>query len=249
MRLSRALSVLPTVLTLSLALGGVAIAVRKIWPEWLSESWAAAAILGAGLGVLIAVGHALLRRLPPFAGALALDRHHRLDGRITNALEFTVVADADRSPMMGVAIEDACEVVEDLSARRAVRIPFPPELGVSALVALAVVGLSLLEVRSLRQISEAAQTRQLDALEMSQDDLELFREAVEEIERDNQSPEVKAAIERFNQLIEDIEARRLNRDEAFRKMQEIENDLLKGAEADKKALQDALEATARPSKR
>ncbi len=245
MRLSRALSVLPTVLTLSLAWCGVVIAARKIWPEWLSESWATAAILGAGAGVLLTAAYALLRRLPPFAGALALDRHHRLDGRITNALEFTAVADADRSPMMGVAIEDACELTEDLSARRAVRIALPPELGVSALVALAVLGLSLLEVRSLRQIPQTAQSQQLDALEMSPDDLELFREAVEELERDEQSPEVKAAIERFNQLIEDIEARRLNRDEAFRKMQEIENDLLEGAEADQKALQEALEATAK----
>ncbi len=245
MRLSRAVSVLPTVLTLSLAVSGVAIALRKIWPAALPESWATAVVLGAGCGIFITIAYALLRRLPPWAGALALDRHHRLDGRITNALEFTESGPAERSPMMGVAIDDACEVVKELSARRAVRIALPPEIGVSLLVALAVVGLSLLEVRTLREVPEVAQTRRLDALEMSADDLELFREAVEELARDEQSPEVKAAIERFNQLIEDIEGRRLNRDEAFRKMQEIENDLLKGAEADKKALAEALQATAK----
>src|SRR5690606_31185830 len=81
-------------------------------------------------------------------------------------------------------------------------------------------------------------------LDLPPDDLELFKDALEEIAKEQQSPEVLAAIERFNQLLEDIAARRLNREEAFRRMQRLEDELLKGAEADKKALEEALEQTA-----
>src|SRR5262249_49331774 len=51
---------------------------------------------------------------------------------------------------------------------------------------------------------------------------------------------VKAATQEFNQLIEDLAAKRLDRTEAFRKLQALEDKLLEGREADAKALEDAL---------
>ena len=55
-------------------------------------------------------------------------------------------------------------------------------------------------------------------------DVELFRDAAKQFDRQDQSPEMKAAVERFNQLIEDIANKRLDRTEAFRKMEAIERD-------------------------
>src|SRR6185436_53950 len=48
------------------------------------------------------------------------------------------------------------------------------------------------------------------------------------------------AIERFNQLIEDLANKRLDRTEAFRRMEAIERELLKGAEADAKSFEEEL---------
>jgi hypothetical protein len=55
-----------------------------------------------------------------------------------------------------------------------------------------------------------------------------------------QTDDAKAATREFNQLIEDLAARRLDRTEAFRRMQQLEDKLLEGREADAKALEDAM---------
>jgi hypothetical protein len=245
MRIGRALAALPTALTLALAAAAVAIAARKAFPGWVEESWARAVVAGAALSVVASVAWAALRRLAPLAGAIALDVHHDLRGRLTNALEFASVPAAARTPLMEAAVEDAACTLPPLSARRAVRVALPGELAVSLCVALGVAALALLEVRLPRPEPPPLARTALHPLEMSADDLDLFRDAVAELERREQSPEVKAAIEQFNQLIEDIANRRLNRTDAFHRMQAIEDELVKGAEADKKALSEALKDTAR----
>src|SRR5690606_27823998 len=125
-----------------------------------------------------------LRRLPPNAGALALDQHYRMHGRLTNAIEFSEIEAARRTGFMQAAIEDACESAPPLVARRAVRIPFPPEIGVSALVALGVAGLALLEIQTIREIPPPPVAGNLDALDLPPDDLELFKDALEEIAKE-----------------------------------------------------------------
>jgi hypothetical protein len=244
MRLARVLEALPTSLLLGLGATGVAIALRKAFPDQVAERWAWIVMAAACLSVLATVAVAALRRLPPHAGALVLDDHYGLSGRLTNALEFAAIDEARRTAMMGLAIDDACRSAKTLSARRAVRIALPPELGVSVLVAAAVVGLSLLEVRRFVPSDELPPLAAIDALEITPDDVELFRDALEELDRNDHDPEVQAAIERFNQLLEDIAEKRLNRADAFKRMEEIENDLLDGAEMDKKELEEQLEATA-----
>lgn len=248
MRVGRALAALPTALTLALGAAGVALVLSKLY--LVSDRVALASFVGAAISLVGTLVWAAAKRLPPRAGAIALDRYHRLDGRVTNALEFAELAPGGRrrsqaeQALMGAAIDDACRVAGRLSARRAVRMMFPGELGISALVGLVVLGLSFLEVALDPDQRQPVATAQASALEMSADDLELFKDALAELDKDEQNPDVKAAIERFNQLIEDIEGRRLNREDAFRRMQEIENELLAGAEADKKALEKALEETA-----
>ncbi len=241
MRTGRALEALPPALTAAFGLIAVTLAARKVLPGHVSE-WRAREVCGAAVAVAVLwVVSAALRRLPPRAGTVALDRHHALHDRLSNALAFDALPVARRSPLMEVAIDDACDHAARLSPSGAAPLRFPRALAASALVGLGVLGVGLLEVRTPRR--EAPAAKLLDPLSMSPDDLELFRDAARELAHKDQSPEVRAAVDRFNQLIEDLAQKRLDRTEAFRRMEAIERELLKGAEADKKSLEDALEET------
>jgi hypothetical protein len=80
---------------------------------------------------------------------------------------------------------------------------------------------------------------------MTADDVELFRDVGEELARASQGPAQRAAVARYNRLIEDIADRRVDRHEVFRRLGEIERDLGKDMEADREALDDGLEGMAR----
>ncbi|WP_438014708.1 hypothetical protein WMF18_27925 [Sorangium sp. So ce315] len=241
LRFGRALRALPSALTLALAIAAGTLAVHKALPAHLGEQRARQILLGAGLLVLATVVVAMLRRLQPRAGTMALDRHHGLHDRLTNALAFDALPAAQRTPLMEAAIDDACEHAAGLRPAGAAPLAFPRELLASAAVGLGVLAVALLEVRTPRKAAPVAQT--IDALTMSPDDIELFKDAAKALDRPDQSPEMKAAVERFNQLIEDIASKRLDRTEAFRRMEALERELLKGAEADLKALEEALKET------
>ncbi|WP_437323899.1 hypothetical protein [Sorangium sp. So ce381] len=241
LRFGRALRALPSALTLALALAAGTLAVHKALPAYLGEPRARQLLLGAGLLVLATLVVAMLRRLPPRAGTIALDRHHGLHDRLTIALAFEALPAAQRTPLMEAAIDDACEHASGLRAAGAAPLAVPRELWTSAAVGLGVLAVALLEVRTPRKQAPVAAT--IDALTMSPDDLELFKDAAKALDRQDQSPEMKSAVERFNQLIEDIANKRLDRTEAFRRMEALERELLKGAEADLKALDEALKET------
>jgi hypothetical protein len=241
LRLGRALRAFPTALTLALAVVAGTLAAHKALPEHLAEHRARQIVIAAGLLVLATVIVSMLRRLPPGAGTMALDRHHGLHDRLTNALSFDALPRDKRSPLMEVAIDDACERAAGLRPADAAPLPVPRDLAASFAVALGLLAIALLEVRTPHRETPVAQT--IDALTMSPDDIELFKDAAKALDRQDQSPEMKAAVERFNQLIEDIANKRLDRTEAFRRMEAIERELLKGAEADLKALEEALKET------
>src|SRR6478609_9897951 len=95
-RLVHALEVGTRALALALAAGIVVLALRKI--SVLSEGAARGLLVALVLGVTLAVIVAFRRRLPERAGAIALDRHHGLAGRIASALSFGEIGDADRTP-------------------------------------------------------------------------------------------------------------------------------------------------------
>ena len=247
MRLSRALLVFPSALVVALAIAAVALVVRKTLPDRLSNVRAIEILAGAAALVLFAMIAVMLRRLAPGAGTIALDRHHRLHDRLTNALAFEAIAAAERSALMEVAIDDACEHASRLEPSRAAPLRAPRDLVAPLVLGASVAALAMLYVP--RAIVVAPQEKQIDALAMSPDDIELFRDAAKALERPNQSPEMKAAVEKFNQLIEDIASKRLDRTEAFRKMEAIERELLKGAEADAKEFEDALKDAAEELKK
>lgn len=241
LRAARGVRVLPAALTPALALGAVTLAVRKALPELLSNRHAWEILIGVAALVVVAVAIAVLRRLPPRAGTVTLDRHHRLDGRLTNALAFE--ATSPRTPLMEVAIDDACAHAAKLEPRRAAPLRAPRELLGSLAAAAGVAAVALLHLPP-RPVAAPPQARQIDAIQMSPDDVELFRDAARELARKDQSPDARAATERFNQLIEDIANKRLDRMEAFRRMEQIERELLLGAEADAKSFDEALKQTA-----
>lgn len=247
MRFGRALAFLPTALTAGLAASAATLAVTKVFPGALSELRARQLLAFFAASVVAGFVIALARRIAPRAGALALDKHHGLAGRLSNALAFDETPAKERSPLMEVAIDDACAHAGALAPSKAAPIRLPRDFGVTGLVALGVLAVAAFEVRTPRR--EMAMAKTIDALTMTPDDIALFREMAKELDRPDQTPEVKAALERFNQLIEDIANKRLDRTEAFRRMEAIERELLKGAEADKKAMEDALTQTAEELKR
>jgi hypothetical protein len=241
LRLARGLRVLPHALTIALVVVAGVLVTRKIAPDFLSNRRAWEIILGAALLAVTAVAIAVLRRLPPAVGAVTLDKHHKLQGRLTNALAFEHTK--DRSALMEVAIDDACEHAERLEPGRAAPLPIPRDLLGSAAVAAGVAAIAILYV-PVKPAPPPPQAQTIDAVQLSPDDVELFRDAAKELNKRDQSPEVKAAVDKFNQLIEDIANKRLDRTEAFRRMEQIERELMNGAEADAKSFDEALKQTA-----
>ena len=245
MRLARVLATLPLALTVAFAFGVLAVAARKLAPSQVPErlSWLALGV--AAMAVLVTVLVALLRRLPPEAGALALDRHHRLDGRLANALSFTRVAETQRTPMMELAILDACGAANSgLSAAGAVRLAVPAEFLVSLCVGLGLFGLSELEVRTWVPVEVAADLDSDKGLALADDDLAHFRDSLRELEDKSRDPELKEAIVELNRVLEDIAEKRLSREDAIRKLRELEDKLTRGTEEERKALEQALKQMA-----
>lgn len=247
MRLARALQILPSALVVALAIAAVTLTVRKTLPDRLSNLHAIEILAVTAALVLVALLAVMLRRLAPGAGTIALDRHHELHDRLTNALAFDAIAGAERSALMEVAIDDACEHASRLEPSKAMPLRAPSDLLASFAVGAGVAALALLYVPGT--VVAPPQVKQIDALAMSPDDIELFRDAAKALERPDQSPEMKAAVDKFNQLIEDIANKRLDRTEAFRKMETIERELFKGAEADAKELEEALKDAAEELKK
>ena len=128
MRLARALVVLPSALVGALAITAVTLAARKIAPERLSNGRAIVIVAVAAGVALLAIVAVMLRRLAPGAGTIALDRHHKLHDRLTNALAFEAVAPADRSALMEVAIDDACVYASRLEPAKAAPLRAPSDL-------------------------------------------------------------------------------------------------------------------------
>jgi hypothetical protein len=196
-------------------------------------------MVGGGLAVtVVVVGGILaaLQRRPRFAGAQALDAHHGLADRVTNALAFS--SEPARSPLMEAAIADALEHAKALSPSRAVPVPFPRDLLGSVLLGGALFGLSLLEVQTTRGIPQVA--LHFRAPEIAGDDVELLKELAKELQDQTQDPETLAAVRRFNQLIEDIAEQRLDRNQIFQRLDQLERELQKGEEFDREGLDEGL---------
>jgi hypothetical protein len=172
------------------------------------------------LGVLVGV----VRRVPSLLPAQLLDRSHALASRIANALELSAVK--DRTPFVDAAIEDAEAHATSLSPARAMPLRRPRDLGPATLLAVGVVGLSLLEVPREVPVPRAAE---LEALLLDEDALDGFTSDLQPLLRDRETSEdVRQAARALNQVLEDMADRRLDRTEALRRLQQIESQLAEG---------------------
>ena len=199
----------------------------------------ARAVLGmAGAAVLVSAIVAWTRRLPRHAGARSLDRFYDLHDRLASALAFAEQRASDRTPFMNAAIEDALAAASNAHASSAVPIGLPRALRWAAGLAGLLVAVTFFQVR---RSAPAVHAKTIDPVEMSSDDLEDVKDLLKQVEQSGASDETKASVQEFNKLVDDIANKRLDRTEAFRRMGALEERLLTGSEADKKALEDQLD--------
>jgi hypothetical protein len=227
-----------------LVYGAGALATAKVVP--LAPALARGLVLGAAVVGAVFIGgvlHAALRRRSPLAGAQALDRHHGLQGRVANALAFAAEPADKRAPLAEAAIDDGVAVAATVSARKAVPLRRPDGVGVAVLLAGCVTAIALLEVPVVRFVP-AEKPKALETLLLAPDDVELFRREGEELLANVTDPEAQAGARRFNQIVEDLAERRLDRGEVYRRLDELE----RGLDADgldSAALDEALDDIAR----
>ena len=184
-----------------------------------------------------------LRPVSALTAAQLLDRAYKLDDRLSNALEFARIDPSSRTPMMDAALADAAETVKgrDLRASRALAWRWPGETGFALAMAAVLVVVSLVEVRARVVIPHRAPpvvTR--DPLLLDDDDLQAFREFSRELETRGNTDASRDAINRFNQFIDQLQDRTLDRQEAFRRLQQLQQDLERNSQEDREALRDAL---------
>lgn len=232
-RLNRAFARLSRWMPLPLVYAAVALGVVK----WLSPSEPVLRSLLIGLfaALLVPVFAAALgfwSRRSAYAGALALDRQQQSADRITNALAFASLPATERSPFMDAAIADALTVAAQPSPRRAVPLEAPRAWWVSLLCAAVVVVVAQLPQRAAPVPSVPAVLAPIEPVALGADDLALLRESAEAFRDAASSPELAAAVARFNQLVEDIAERRIDRRELFTRLADIERSLSAGDEAD-----------------
>ena len=242
LRLSDALRWFVATLPVPMLVAAVSLGIVKVRRlDWASSRPYMIAVAASLLVVLGAVAYQMFRRRAKHEGAIALDRAHTLRDRLTNALSFAAVPEKERSPLMELAIDDGCAHAKGLRPRKAAPIRFPPMLVLPVVLASAIALIAMLEVRIHKTIA-AAQT--IDAVTLTADDIDYFRESIKDMEDRKQDADTQKALDRFNQLVEDIANKRLDRTEAFRRMEALDQELRAGTAADKKALEEGMQRIA-----
>jgi hypothetical protein len=240
MRSAAALDAFVSMTALSLIAVALGFTLAKVVPGF-SMRWALDVVAGAGLAVFAATVFAASRRLPKLAGAMALDAYHRLSDRLASALSFAAVPAGDRTPLMEVAMDDACEHAGGLSPRKAMPFRWPRDLPAALGLLLGVALIVLIQVRVPRRVIAA---KTIEPAVLSADDIDLFREVGKKLAEVDKNPDVLAALQAYNQLVEDLAQKRLDRNEAFRRMHEIESRLMEGRALDAKSLDEQLKMRA-----
>lgn len=178
---------------------------------------------------------AWFRRLAPMAGAIALDKQAGLHDRLATALAFSKVKNP--TPFQKAAIEDALAHANAVKPSLAVPFVFPPDL-------LAVVGMAgvvgVLWMMEVHKKHQTAHAPTINALEMNPDDIEALEDFGRQMEDHAHTPEMQAVVQEFNQLVEDLKNKHIDRNEAFKRMADLDLKLQTQNELDKKALEEAM---------
>ncbi|HLK39456.1 MAG TPA: hypothetical protein VKU41_22020 [Polyangiaceae bacterium] len=241
-RCSRALGVGAQALCAALLAAVVVLSLRKL--GLLGEPAARAGLVVAAVSVVGSFAVGWMLRLPDRAGARALDRFHRLSDRLSSALAFSELPGP--TPFMRAAIDDAVALAPTIRPALAVPIVVPRALAAAGALSGAVAAVALFEVRVHVPVVHA---RTIEPVDMAPDDLDDVKDFLHQIDLRDQSDDTRAAVAEFNKLVEDIANKRLDRTEAFRRMEALEERLLSGSEADHKALEQQLERVGEELKR
>ena len=235
-RLQRAMNAGAVLSLAGLGAAGIVVALLKVGV--LPSSEALPWLLGCGalplLGALVGAARPVGRLVP----AQRLDRAHGLRSRIASALEFAELPDTERTPFMEAAIEDAVRHAAKLDPRTASPLRVPRDLVPAIGLALGVAALALLEVPERAIVPVASQ---LDPLLLHPDDIDAFAGGLDELVQSPDTDEdVRDAARAFNQLMEDLADRRLDRTEALRRITQLEQRLMDGRDLSAEALRDSL---------
>jgi hypothetical protein len=237
LRLARSLRAVARTLCAALLASTAALALRKVGA--LGELPARALLLAAASSVGVAGVVAWVWRLPDRAGARLLDRFHGLHDRLSSALAFAAQPASAQTPFMKAAIDDAIAFAPTARPALAAPILLPRELAVAGGLGGLLLAVALFEVRTRNPVASA---RLIDPLEMSADDLDDVKDFLKQIEQRDTTDETRATIEEFNKLVGDIADKRVDRTEAFRRMQLIEEKLATETALDRQAFERDLEA-------
>lgn len=203
---------------------------------------------GGALGTVwlcLIVLRAVQRKLPWQAGSLALDRYHALSDRVTTALEFGGTPATGRSRMMQLVIEEAAEFATQLRPRQAVPLRATRDFVYSALLGLVVALLASAQLPVVPPERVATNSPTLIPFVVEADDLELMRDLSEQLKAsENGSQPEQKVVQRFNQLVEDIAERRLDRATVLARLEELQRELAPLDAEQVQALEQALQGVA-----
>jgi hypothetical protein len=245
LRIDDALRVLARGLPLPLLLCCVTLTANKLLKlppaAMLSLIWLLGVVCVA---VLISVVTALTRPTPWQRAALVVDRHFALDDRLTSALEFQRLPENERSALMNLCIEQARELAHKLDARRAVPLRLPREAIYSVLLVCVALVIGRLQVHAALP-PPPVPADEGTTFVAEADDLELMRDLAKEWQQTTNSKEGKEVAQRFNQLVMDIAAGKLDRHQVLDRLQALQQSLAP-LDADRQAaLDEGLKGLAR----
>ncbi|MFO0602915.1 MAG: hypothetical protein U0324_07055 [Polyangiales bacterium] len=187
---------------------------------------------------------AALRRVPALLAAQLLDRHYGLHDRLSSALEFRARPAAERTPWMEAAIADAAETVRTrtIDPRPALRWVWPDEARAVAgmLVLLALVAAAEFRVARVVEAPRPTRPAVADPLVLEDDDLAAFRELSRELERNARTAASRDALRDFGRFLDDVESRRLERQDAYRRLAALQQRLDAARREDQEARRAAL---------
>ena len=233
-RLQRALDAGSLFAVVGLGVAAVAVTLFKTGTLTQSQLWPAVGVAIALPVVGILIGW--LRRAPALLAAQLLDRAHGLKSRIANALEFS--GSPETSDFMDAAIADAESHTAGLRPGAAMPLRWPRDLAVALALGVGVFGISMLEVPTRAAV---VLPTSLEPLLLDPDSLDAFERSLDPVLSDlESSEEIRTAARDLNQILEDMVDRRLDRTEALRRIQELENRLAEGRPADAEAMNESL---------
>ncbi len=184
-----------------------------------------------------------LRPVPPLDAARRLDVHHHLHDRLGIAWQFRQHSDAARTPFMQAAIDDAVAHAPSVDVRAALPWQLPSELRVVAVLAALLALVARVPMPShaaprATRLPPAVTPR--DTADLADDDLAAFREASRQLEASARTDDARRGVDQFNRLLDDIAHRRLDRDEAFRRLAALQESLTAQDAAAGRRVADAL---------